>query len=393
MTRLVVGLIVCWVSLAAREAPGDFDIEWARLEAGRQYRPARTGSIEYRLANIDGASFETVVEVPASYDPARRWPVRVQLHGGVNRPLERGRRRAHALALSTPEIVVHPRAWREAQWWHGSQVDNVLDVLARLKREYNVDESRVYLAGFSDGGTGAYFFGMRAPTAFSAILPLHGSLGVLANPDVRVDGQLYPGNLVNRPIFATNGARDPLYPASEMTPIVDTIERAGAELVYLALPFAGHDTQWWAAERDRVEGFLAKHPRDAHRGRLSWETERTDRYNRIDWLVINELGAAASDQPLPDVNPAGFGRKRASGRVDVSRTGNRFEARTRGVRRFTLLLSPRVIDFGKPVSVVVNGRLAFEGAVAKDRGVLRRWAERDDDRTMLYAAELRVEVK
>ena len=43
-----------------------------------------------------------------------------------------------------------------------------------------------------------------------------------------------------------------------------------------------------------------------------------------------------------------FGRGRASGRVDVTRTGNRFEARTRGVTRFTLLLSPDVIDFAAP---------------------------------------------
>src|SRR5688572_23108142 len=105
--------------------------------------------------------------------------------GSFARPLDRARpRRPNAFAGALPQIYVYPRAWAEAQWWHGRQVDNILNVLEKLKREYNVDESRVYVTGFSDGGTGAFFLGMRAPTPFSAIMPLHGNIGVLANPAV-----------------------------------------------------------------------------------------------------------------------------------------------------------------------------------------------------------------
>jgi len=78
--------------------------------------------------------------------------------------------------------------------------------------------------------------------------------------------------------------------------------------------------------------------------------------------------------------------------VDITRTGNTFAARTRGVARFTLLLSPDVIDFDKPVQVNVNGRPAYSGRVRRDVGTLLRWAARDNDRTMLYGAELKVEV-
>jgi predicted esterase len=372
---------------------GGFDAEWERLKRGRTYPPAKTGSIAYQFASIDGVPFETDIDVPASYDPARKWAVRVQLHGGVSRPLERRRPRPYALAASKPEITVYPRGWVDAQWWHGNQVDNVLRVLDRLKREYNVDESRVYVTGFSDGATGAFFFGMRAPTPFCAIMPLHGSVEVLAHPLTRADGQMYPRNLVNRPLFATNGARDPLYPAAAMTPMMTLLERAGVEMVYIALPQAGHELSWWPAERERFESFIAQHPREPHPVRLSWEVERTDRYNRVDWLLITSLGTTASDQPLDDLNAGVFPRLRPSGRVDVVRAGNTFEARTRGVKRFVLLLSPDVIDFARPVKVVVNGRTAFDGQVAKDRATLRRWADRDNDRDVLYAAELDVEVK
>ena len=53
--------------------------------------------------------------------------------------------------------------------------------------------------------------------------------------------------------------------------------------------------------------------------------------------------------PFPPEPPRGparrlFQRRRPSGRVDVTRSGNRFDVRTRGVARFTLLLSPDVVD-------------------------------------------------
>ena len=343
-----------------------------------------------------GVVFETRIEVPENYDPARKWPVRVQLHGGVNRSLEGPRqRRPNGLVGSTPQIYVYPRAWNEAMWWQDSQVENILAVLDKLKREYNVDESRVYITGFSDGGTGAFYFGMREPTPFSVIAPLHGNLAVLANRSTGVEGQMYLANLANRPMFATNGERDPLYPARAMAPLVDMVRQAGVELRYLRLPEAGHEMSWWPAERDGFEKFVAEHPRVAHPAKLTWETERTDRFNRVDWLVIKDLGNTSSDQALLDLNEDShlFPRGRSSGRVDITRNGNTFEARTRGVKRFVLLLSPDAIDFSQPVIVNVNGRPGFKGSVAKDPAVLLKWAARDNDRDVLYAAELEVEVK
>lgn len=33
-----------------------------------------------------GVLFDNHIEVPAEYTPDKRWPLRIQLHGGVNRP-------------------------------------------------------------------------------------------------------------------------------------------------------------------------------------------------------------------------------------------------------------------------------------------------------------------
>ena len=119
------------------------------------------------------------------------------------------------------------------------------------------------------------------------------------------------------------------------------------------------------------------------------------------WVVINELGRRPGDDPsLEDVNRftgAGgeqrmFARTFPSGRIDARRMGNTFEVRTRGVTRFTLLLSPEVIDFTAPVVVRVNGGVAFDALVSESVRTLLEWHARDHDRTMLYTAELSVRV-
>lgn len=96
--------------------------------------------------------------------------------------------------------------------------------------------------------------------------------------------------------------------------------------------------------------------------------------------------------PKPVRKEEAFRHSKPSGRIAATHKGNRFEARTRGVGAFTLLLSPGMVDFDQPVTVVVNGKTAFQGAVSRDASTLLRWAARDNDRTMLFGAELKITV-
>src|SRR6185295_6443817 len=95
---------------------------------------------------------------------------------------------------------------------------------------------------------------------------------------------------------------------------------------------------------------------------------------------------------LPGEAEAMFPRQRESGRIDLIRTGNKVDARSRGVAAFTLLLSPDQFDLNRVVTVVVNGRTVFNGIVQRDIRPLLKWAARDNDRTMLIAAELQIDV-
>ncbi len=329
----------------------------------------------------------------------------MSLHGGVGReapgPGDPPARPLTNRIPSVGEIVLHPRAWAQSEWWTPGQVDNIFTLLDRVKRRFNVDESHVYLTGISDGGTGVYFFGMRAATAWAACMPLNGHPSVLANPDVGADGELFSGNLINCPMHIVNGGRDRLYPAASVAPLIDMFRQGGVPLEFQVYPEAGHDVSWWPEERPRYEAFLAAHARVAHPERISWETERTDRYNRFRWLVVDRLGKRPSDAQLEDVNsfaprPAMsvplFDRSKPSGRVDAVRRGNTFDVKARGVQQLTLLLSPDVIDFAQRVQVTVNGRSVHDKVVMTDAATLLRWASRDNDRAMLYGAELAITV-
>jgi predicted esterase len=375
----------------------------ARLETGRTYTPMPPGASTVRFTASDGTVIESLIEVPTSYAPGRRWPVRVQLHGGVSRPASGGDARPVGPNRIQGEeaIYLQPRGHGRAEWWHLNQFENMVALIDRVKRTYNVDENLVYVTGVSDGATGAYFYAMKLTTPFSAFLPLNGNMRVLATPSTRANGQLYAGNLVNKPLFIVNGGRDPLYPLSAVAPHVEMLTAAGAVVEFRPQPEAGHDTSWWPDERERFERFVRSHPRQPHPPSLTWESERTDRYNRAHWLVIEELGRRPGDDgSLVDLNRFGaqggeqrmFARTWPSGRVDVKREGNTFDARTRGVAAFRLLLSPDVVDFSSPITVRVNGEVVFTGMVAEDLRTLLRWHARDDDRTMLYTAELPIRV-
>jgi poly(3-hydroxybutyrate) depolymerase len=154
-----------------------FDEVHRRLRAGRSYGRQPTGRIALSTRD-QGVALDNVADVPADYDPARAWPLRVSLHGGVGRqppgPGDPPARPLNNRIASDGEIVLHPRAWFDSAWWTPNQIENLTRLLDRVKRGYNVDESRVYVTGISDGGTGVYFLAMRHATPWAACIPLNG---------------------------------------------------------------------------------------------------------------------------------------------------------------------------------------------------------------------------
>jgi len=339
------------------------------------------------------------VNVPPAYDPARRYQVRFQLHGGVmGRTTNQPRNSGEIGALAGAEqFYVIPYSWSDAPWWTEDQVLNMNAIVDTLKRTYNIDENRVVVSGVSDGGTGAYYLAMRDTTPFASFLPLNGFIMVLANADNGVRDELHPNNLRNKPLFVVNGGRDRLYPTSIVEPYVLHLKKAGVMIDYHPQPQGEHNTAWWPEVKDPFEAFVGTHPRNPSPDRLTWETSDLAN-NRAHWLVITKLGKQPDDaKDLPDVNDYSpidvlavpmFEHRARSGRVDLTKTGNTVDAVSRGVASFTLLISPDAFDLSQPIKVTVNRKPVFEARVEPSLATLMKWAARDNDRTMLYAGEI-----
>jgi hypothetical protein len=474
---------------AVVETGVSFDEAYRRLREGRQYKALDSGVVRYVRRSAIGVEYQYAVNVPAAYDPARRYRARFQLHGGVmmrhgSAPPESAGG-IGALAGDDDQLYIVPFAWDASPWWTGDQVQNLHDILDAVKRLYNLDENHVAVSGVSDGGTGAYYLAMRDTTPYASFLPLNGFWGVLASHDLAVDGPLYPNNLRNKPLFIVNGERDPLYPNELVTPAIEHYRKIGLVIDYRPQAGAGHNTQWWPRVKDSFEAFVRDHARTPLPDRVTWETANPLAFNRAHWLVIDGLGRAPGESTLDDPNlvesgtrlefgvrsigsrinrvlpgsnaeqlglhpgdavvrlndegvrvrldleevfehlePGAritllvardnaplelsgvynptpvvapphelFDRAEPSGRVDVVRTGNTVTAKTRGVTAFTLLLSPDQFDFSKRVKVVANGRTLFNRRVEKSVRTLIKWAAVDNDRTMLFGAELHLQIE
>ena len=326
----------------------DFDTAMARLKKGRSYDGSAPRGVQRFTRTAGATSFPYTVDVPASYDPARKYQVRVQLHGGVGRPDPAARGDGSIGALAGAEqIYVLPQAWAEAQWWTAAQDENVPAILDRVKRTWNVDENRVVLSGVSDGGTAAFYVAMRDTTPYASFLPLNGFILVLRNRDVGVVGTLFPHNLTNKPFFVVNGGQDRLYPAARVEPYLTQFQAGGLTMVYQPQPEAGHNTSWWPTVKDDFERFAAGHPREPHPARLTWQTDSTTTRNRAHWLVIDRLAPSGPGEELPDLNHFTAGEEL------------NFGVRASGMRVTAVLAGSNAERFGlRPADLVVaiNGR-------------------------------------
>lgn len=483
-----------------RSASGDIaalgtepDSVWERMTLGTEFSPrVAKGRLNLQFRTHDGEDHQYTLVVPSTYNPNVPASLRIYLHGGVETETRNNGSRWDFDRFASPDgIAVYPSAWRGAMWWRQNQVENLLGIIGELKRTYNIDENRIHVIGVSDGGTGAFFFAFKDPTPFASFLPLIGSAAVLVNPRLGAEGPFYVPNLRNAPLFLVNGALDPLYSVRDVAPYVALYREAGVDVTFHPRAETGHDLRWWPEEKPAIDSFIASHPRNPFPDRISWETDRTDRFNRVFWLSIDSLGPTEGEtifspfdsitplRPEPslgvradpesrdgvrllavelgsmagaagllagdriiDVNgtptptvralleasqglgwddsmhvtferagtqrriivilgprpdPAAFGpvlafpRPRPTGRVELTRHGNEIEVRTNGVRRYSLLLSPRQFDLAKPIKVITNGKVSFEGLVPKSVETLLHWASQDHDRTMLYLAQLTID--
>ncbi len=292
------------------------------LESGRDpYATEARGEITLRVYRTPVSELPApyAVYVPPDYDPSRRYPLLVALHGGSSNgnlfaALMLGARvpwtdyrdhwdRPHEPGQNPPWIVVAPDGFGNSMWRFLGERD-VLDVLDDVTRRYAVDPDRVVLSGLSNGGLGSYNVGARHAWRFSAVAPMAGAPGWVhylgAHPDPTQDRLLRPlsgwslfENARNTRFHAHHGTRDP----GRMEP--EFVERLSAHAQTLNVPFAldwyttGHDLVGPVQRSGRIFGGLASARREARPAEVTLVTGDY-RAARQHWVEVTRIDAYPS---------------------------------------------------------------------------------------------------
>jgi enterochelin esterase-like enzyme len=139
------------------------------------------GSAEYTAESNRGgrAVNKYHVQLPPEYHPSRPWPVLVVLHQTDETP-KMALQRWSVEAARNGYIVAAP-AWQTAPnaayEYSADEHNTVLDTLVDLRRKFQVDSDRVFLAGSASGGSMAFDVGMSHPDQFAGVLPTCGLQG------------------------------------------------------------------------------------------------------------------------------------------------------------------------------------------------------------------------
>ncbi len=174
------------------------------------------------------------VLLPEPYDPRRRHPLVIWLHGSGERGEDNEaqlRNGIRDLDGRFGAIVMAPQARRDdtfGGFWYGgeSAVQRAVIAMTReLAGRASVDARRVYLVGFSMGAIGAFDIVVRHPDLFAAAVMMAG--------DVDVDAFV-----TSVPVWAIHGERDELV-SNRNVRALDARGLPG--LRYTELAGVGHD--------------------------------------------------------------------------------------------------------------------------------------------------------
>ena len=226
---------------------------------------------------IDGSLQPYTVYLPAGYDPAKKYPLIVALHGYTDNDWNT----AHNLAVYEPQnyVIAAPYERGDVGYRTAAEQD-VLDVLDLVESLYSIDTDRVYLAGWSMGGMGTWRIGELYTDRFAAIAPFCGW-----------SGTQYAENLKNTPIHVVHGDADTSVPVGMDRTMVAKLKEIGATVEYHEIPGGTHDT-WSQAVLDRAKinvfEFFDKYKRNPWPAKIDLNVDNV-RYGRHFWVRVDEI--------------------------------------------------------------------------------------------------------
>jgi poly(3-hydroxybutyrate) depolymerase len=208
----------------------------------------RTGDFERHYV-LEGANeiMPYRVYVPKSYNGSKAYPLIIALHGlggTEDGMLDRYEKNMPTLAEQRGYILASPLGFR-VDGFYGSGVaagtdprerrdrdlseKDVMEVLRRMRADYKIDDSRIFLMGHSMGAIGTWAIAAKYPDIWAAIAPFAG-IGTPAAAD----------RIRHIPQFVVHGDADATVSVMGSRAMVAALGKLGAAVKYIEVPGGGH---------------------------------------------------------------------------------------------------------------------------------------------------------
>ncbi len=229
--------------LAAAEA-----VAAAAARSRRDPFIGRTGDFERHYV-LEGANeiMPYRVYVPKPYNGSKAYPLIIALHGlggTEDGMLDRYEKNMPTLAEQRGYILASPLGFR-VDGFYGSGVaagtdprerrdrdlseKDVMEVLQRMRADYKIDDSRIFLMGHSMGAIGTWAIANKYPDIWAAIAPFAG-IGAPATAD----------RIRHIPQFVVHGDADATVSVMGSRAMVAALGKLGATVKYVEVPGGGH---------------------------------------------------------------------------------------------------------------------------------------------------------
>ena len=212
-------------------------------EPGKKH-PVVRGKVQARSYFFKDAEKDMgyTVYVPKAYNEKKSWPLIIGLHGLASNPSQLIRYPGFtSLAEKHGYIIACPMGYNSSAWYGAATFvskkagklseQDVMNVLAIARKDFNVDPSRIYLMGHSMGGGGTFYIAMKHPGIWAALAPI--APAIYARPTGLE-------KIRHIPVICIQGARDRLVRASKTRKWVEHMKKLEMEHKYIEDPKGGH---------------------------------------------------------------------------------------------------------------------------------------------------------
>ena len=198
-----------------------------------------------RTVKVGAESYTYQVFVPARLAGQRNSPVILFLHGIGQRgeggflPTD-GAAGAFARQYleQIPALALFPQC-RKGHYWHDPEVERmVMAELGQTLSEFGADPKRLYLAGVSMGGFGAWHLAAEHPGKFAAIVSICGGSPLTSGDRFKPIAR----RVARTPVWVFHGSEDRVVPVSESRRMVEALKSLeGNRVRYSEYEGVGHN--------------------------------------------------------------------------------------------------------------------------------------------------------